>query len=298
VPLERALRVRFDRFLRPTSVLRQSVLVTAGALDPDSGQPLAGSYFFEPRWDPYERVATFALQRGARWVVSTLHTAVVRPPSEGSGVAGIRAFDDAPLGQPLWFEFTTGETVTDPGHDVDDAWPRVSYCEPVSGPPRLPAIRSVLGASCALAACHAPPGPAFGMDLSSAAAIRATALRVVAHQTVSSSAAGQPFVNPERFGENMARIDPGNPGDSYLLYKLLVNLGNYPAWNDPENGEAGWQTGLPPPSPPSGDEVERLRAAFVRLSPMPLGGTLKVSAMRALVAWIAQGASMPATECR
>jgi hypothetical protein len=90
----------------------------------------------------------------------------------------------------------------------------------------------------------------------------------------------------------MARVDPGNPGNSYLIYKLLINRENYPGPGDPAAADDLWENGLPALQAPSDAEIERLREQFVWLEPMPLGSSLRVDQMRALVTWIAAGAEL------
>ena len=268
-------------------MLRQSLLVTPGRFDPQTGETPAGSFFFLPVWDPYERTATFHLRPRDRWIPDTLHTAVVLPPADPSDITGIRAFDGAPLEQRVIFSFTPSASLSDP--DVDDAGPRVDWCDDVAGVAALPAARKAF-APCA--GCHGPSDPAAGLDLSSPEAIRRTALRVLAAEVVPLEHAGVTAETPTDFGQGMARIDPGNPGNSYLVYKLLINRENYPQPGDPEASDPYWERGMGPLQAPSNDELGRLRDAFVWMEPMPLGGGLSVSLMRSLVTWIAQGAEV------
>jgi hypothetical protein len=106
----------------------------------------------------------------------------------------------------------------------------------------------------------------------------------------------------------MALIDPGSPGDSYLLYKLLRNPKNYDAC-DPSGQGGPFCTAasdlksshrvLPLRNHqslrPSDDELTRLREWFVRGDPMPLdpanqGLGVGLSGLRAVSAFIAAGA--------
>ncbi len=291
-PLERALRMRFDRYLRPTSVVRQSVVVTPSLIDAETGAPKGPTVFFEPVYDPYDRIVVFQLASRARWVPSTLHSVRLLAPKDEADIAGFRAFDGAPLDEQVDYSFMTGAAVTDPTQDVDDVLPRVRYCEEDDGLTTLPAVATVLGSSCSLAGCHGS-SPMLGLDLSGPMAIRNTAVRVVARQTMTGPSVAAPVTNPSRFGDDMPRLEPGNAGNSYLVYKLLVQESNHPAAGETVDAPDPWLGGIAPSGPPPREELSRLRAWFVRGEPMPLGGHLEPDEMRAIVRWILQGAPTP-----
>jgi hypothetical protein len=293
-PLERALRLRFDRYLLPPSVVRQSVVVTPSLIDAETGAPKGPTVFFEPVYDPCDRIVVFQLASRARWVPSTLHSVRLLAPRDQADVAGFRAFDGAPLAEQVDFSFMTGDAVTDPSEDVDDVMPRVRYCEEDEGLTTLPAVASVLRSSCALAGCHGS-SPMLGLDLSGSTAIRSTAVRVVARQTMTGPSVAAPVTNPSRFGDDMPRLEPGNAGNSYLVYKLLVHAGNHPATGETLDAPDPWLGGMAPPGPPPLAELSRLRSWFVRGEPMPLGGHLGPDEMRAIVRWVLQGA--PTADC-
>jgi hypothetical protein len=69
----------------------------------------------------------------------------------------------------------------------------------------------------------------------------------------------------------MPVIDPGNPGTSYLLYKLLIGPGNF-GDDCATKYSVPTQTGGCPT--PDDAERQRLRDWFVRLEPMPYGDNL------------------------
>jgi hypothetical protein len=142
---------------------------------------------------------------------------------------------------------------------------------------------------CAFSPCHAAsatqPAP-MGLDFSRKSLIAATALGVTAHQTQTGEAATIADRSGNRFGRAMPLIDPSNPGNSYVMYKLLVNPQNFlPIWQQL-------------------DEIERLRAGAVPGIPMPgptgaatpptnqLGADAASSqaAMQLINDWIAHGA--------
>ena len=287
-PREKAMRIRFDRYMRPTSVIRQSVLVTSGLIDADSGTSNGPVIFFEPVYDPYERMLVYQLSPGARWTSTTLHSVVYEPPEDESDVTGFSAFDGAPLSEEISFSFMTSDAVSDPDNDVDDERPWVRFCETDDAPDELPAAFEVLRGRCASSGCHGGEQPVLGMDLGTDSGIRDTATRVVARQTLRGASVGAPVAESRRFGDDMPRLDPFNAGNSYMVYKLLVNDANHPG--EDETGDDPWLGGLPPPGPPPQDELDRLRAWFVQGQPMPPEDSLRPEEMRSLVRWILRGA--------
>jgi len=292
-PLDRAMRIRFDRYLRPASVIRQSVWVSPGLFDSEAGVPKGPLVFFKPVYDPYERMVVFQLAPGDRWTPTTLHSVKYEPPQDESDVTGFSAFDGAPLAEAVRFTFMTGDAVSDPDHDVDDNLAPVQFCETDEASDRYPAAYEVLRGSCGSASCHGGPEPLAGLDLSSPQGIRGTAIRVAARQTSRGASVGAPVANARRFGDDMPRVDPGNAGNSYLVYKLLINGANHPATGETLDDDP-WLGGLPPPGPPSWQELSRLRSWFVQGEPMPRGGHLSSGQMRSVVRWILQGAETPA----
>ena len=299
-PLERALRVRFDRYLHPASVIRQSVLVTPGIIDAESGEYTGSAVFFEPAYDPYDNVVAFQLETRRRWVPTTLYSVRLLVPVDAFDITGFKAFDGAPLENVVAFSFMTGSTVSNPDANVDDAVPRVRFCEHDDVSTKLPAVSSVLHASCAKAGCHGSSpasGPMLGLDLSHPAAIANTAIRVVARQTMTGPSVAATSTIPARFGDDMPRLDPHSAGNSYLVYKLLVNAGNHPSVGEAQREPDPWlggEVGLSPAERPSPEETARLRSWFVRGEPMPLNGRLEPDEMRAIVRWVLRGAATPA----
>lgn len=128
VPLDQSIRVQFDRFLSPLSVMRQSVCI-ASVGPTTSGAGHAGcEQFPRPEYDPVDRVAVWKpsrlLQPGVRYTV------VIRPPEEESDFDGIRAFDGAPLESAYVFAFTT-ERRSPCAEDSDCAEPARCACQDI-----------------------------------------------------------------------------------------------------------------------------------------------------------------------
>jgi hypothetical protein len=292
VPTNVVIELRFDRFLLPGDRLGAGLRLFTG--DPD-----ANSIGLVPEYNLIERVVLFHPQRALH--PNTLYTAEVVTSTDPN--LGFWAFDRAPLQEgvvPLRFSFSTG-----------------SGPLPVATPPVVPAETCdtmIAGPFASCANCHVtqpgdetvPPSkyPPMGLDLSSPAGLYYTAIQHVAHQAeTGNSAANQGLESPERFGVQMNIVDPGNPANSYLMYKLLAKPENYRL----DASEASCVTGYHAPVsdgnclPPSADEAAQLREWFVRGDAMPKNGVAVGSApviasishagLLRIGAWIATGAS-------
>jgi hypothetical protein len=100
----------------------------------------------------------------------------------------------------------------------------------------------------------------------------------------------------------MPIVDPGNPGNSYLFYKLLREPRNFLPELDARSPDCASShlVELPGGACPLPDEAERLRLAewFVVGEPMPIqpesgSRSLLRSGLDAVHAWIASGAECP-----
>jgi len=289
VPVDAAIELRFDRFLLPSTAVRQSVTVSTGT----------SGLFLIPTYDPTERVVVYRLPGGGIWLPGVRYTVEVFRPSEHPAGWGFRAFDGAELSDqgpaPLRFTFRTRRDTTP---TTSPPSPRPTFAE-VSG------VLDRVG--CAAAGCHRAaerrdcppedascPAPRMGLDLGSASGIAATALGRVAHQLDTGPSAGEVRA-ASTLGVGMPIIDPASPGSSFLFYKLLVNDRFGP-------GARGCTTRYLAPVPDTCGaaleaELERLRVAFVRGSPMPLGPDgaaprLTDADLRLLNDWIASGAAI------
>lgn len=282
-----SIRLVFDRFLLPTTTFRQSVCL----------QPVIGlvktladctaGILLEPAYDPVLRRITFrqpatslGLLSGKRYTIS------VFPPPDKASASGIRAFDGAPLSATFSRDFTTRDTEPTGGNTEP---PPTDLCDDVT--------HGVLQNTCATSGCHTGNGAAdhglilgaaAGLDLSTNAQLRATALSHVAHQTQTGEHADEGESSPSRFGRAMPILDPGRPGNSYLLYKLLANADN----GDPGSDANEERQRI--------EEIARLRAAVVVGMPMPpqdgAGAQVDQKHLEKLSAWILQGASTATCE--
>lgn len=310
VPIDAPIRIRFSRFLRPDTAVRQSVRVTGGTLDPDGGASIAGDAFLEPTYDVVERVVTYTLQ--GTWAPGVRYTVTLWSPDDplrAEDGRGFRAFDGAALKKSITFAFTAGTAAT---MNPVTPPPVMAACAQCIKGTFVPGAATFLAVSCGGIGCHNAPEPAVGLDLSSVAAIRRTAVGHVAHQTLTgptTPSSISPQATSALFGVGMPLIDPGQPGSSYFLYKMLFTDPDAPAdsvatladWNQ-VGIDGGAPKGHPPLSlkesvggdtQPSDAENQRLRS-FVQGTHMPLKA-FSASDAKAVAAWIASGAPLADT---
>ena len=286
IPRDTTIELRFDRYIRPTDAVRQSIRLFTGSTD--------NSQFLEPTYDVVERVVVYELTRTL--APDTLYTVEIKIPTEDSP-NGFHAFDGAPLtadgSAPLRFNFRTREEEP----------------PPPSGRPPAPTCGEILDVfrdSCAR--CHSSPlespgpeetdagcgagerydqavgcvkVPRQGLRLGSRDGLVHTAIGKVAHQTEIGPSGGTPLANPDRLGVQMPIVDPGKPGNSYLMYKLLRNRNNLGPCTTDYNVDLAGQCAF------DEDEAERLREWFVRLDPMPADGfSIPRQDLNDIQAWI------------
>ncbi len=298
VPINASLTLRFDRYLNPATVNRQAIRVFTG--DPGESPAIP----FDVVYDPIERVVQYRMPSGYSFVPQALYQIELVVP-ESADDFGVRAFDGAPLGPgdaPLSTSFFTSAVSETPPVDVAPS------CDEI--------VEQVLKndqlGNCASSECHRSNANKLGaapeaLWLDGRANLRVTAINRVAHETELGDAAGVPLKNSPRFGVQMPLIAPGNPGNSYLLYKLLRKPENFEPC---QNSGAATVCATPadpcfslyPQLPlaedeclqPSVDESVRLREWFVRgeAMPFPRGAARSVSlqGLRAIAAFIAAGA--------
>jgi hypothetical protein len=337
VTISTSIVLHFDRFLLPQKVIRQTICIRAGT-DPVASAAECtdpGGLFLEPEYNPVTRSATFRLEPAERLAPDTLYRITVFAPPTAD-VAGFFAFDGAALERPYVFDFRTQPAG---GAEQDEVAPTsAAYCAAIacfaacaagdtacreacrpsciedtcSGDGDLfneiLATGDRLLTSCAFGQCHAPSiaDPAFiamGLDLSSGASVLATAIGKTSHLSQTGEASTQGDLGPVRFGRAMPIVEPGNPGNSFLLYKLLINPLNYPRPGGARD-VAGFQR-----------EIDRLRKSAIPGLPMPAqigsapaegifpasfdpDGSINYRHAQLIHAWIAAGAIVdPAGQC-
>jgi len=122
------------------------------------------------------------------------------------------------------------------------------------------------------------------------AGLALTAVGRVAHETEQGGAAQHVSDHPRRFGVSMAVVAPGDPGQSYLLYKLLSSS-RFPL--DPSDPSDAIASG----------EADRLRLSVVTGLSMPAKSVASESLAanpanwfvetERISQWIAAGAQLP-----
>jgi len=319
IELSASFRLSFDRFLLPHKVIRQSVCLHPTTAKVDSIEDCSSPYqpFTEPEYNPVLRQVVYRLPEGNRLVADTLYrfTVFAAPTLDDSGLF---AFDGAPLARRYAFDL---KTKSDISSARDEPLPSAErYCSAqlcfsscvnssdsqsckdscaklclgnecgsladgnlLGGPPG-----GALFAACTAGGCHSPAtadsdGPAMGLDLSTVVALSQTAVGKTAHQTQGGHGATIPHLSGTLFGRAMAVIEPYNPGNSYLMYKLLVS---------PHNHGASYDA-----SPSLGPAIERLHAGVVVGLPMPAATSVTAKQpavspqlMQLISDWIAHGA--------
>lgn len=277
VPRNAPFEIRFDRPLLPRTAVRQSIAVYP------AGAPGAG-VFFQPVYDPLERVVTFAPDGTANWEAGLVYEVLIHVPKEGVRDSGFLSYDGALLAKdgslPLEFAFKTARA------DPPSPPP----------PPAAPTCATALGIfdSGGCLQCHLGIGnPPLGLALESGGSLESTAVGRVAHETDTAGVAGRVLVDPARFGVAMPIIAPGDPADSYLLYKLFENPENYGT----DGCSTAHQVALPEGQclVPSPAEIGRMQNWFLRADPMPpppFPGSLSTAELRALQDFVRAGASL------
>ncbi len=272
VPTDVAFTVRFDRFLRPDTAIRQSIVLFTGDRGNLAPPPSNTRPELVPEYDLVERSVRYRLPPGFTLRPRALYT-VELPIATDAQPFGFRAFDGAPLGgdRALRLSFRTA------------AGPA-----PAAAPLAVPSCDEFLAllAPCASSGCHGSREPSIppsmGLALDSWEALARTALGKPAHQTELGATTGQSAQAPARFGVNMPVIDEGRPDNSYLMYKLLLSPDVYV----PRAGEscaAGARC-----EPPEPAELLRLAEWFVRGEAMPASGSLHHGTASSIQAFIAE----------
>jgi hypothetical protein len=271
------LHIRFDRFLLPTTSIRQSVRIYSG--NPDN------ALFPEPEYDLVERVVIYRVPPLDSGLLYTVE--ILRPEDDDN--FGFKAFDGAHLEEgevPLRFDFRTNKL---PPITPSPAPPAPATCKDA-----LDVFSTSSGGGCASGICHNSAGstncpsgsaatldgdcipvPRMGLELTTREALISTAIGRVAHQAETGSKTGVPLSNPPRFGTAMPIIQPQRPELSYLMYKMLRRDDSfYAAVGNPDTCVTQYPL-LPFGAQsscimPSVEERTRLREWFVRGEPMPL----------------------------
>jgi hypothetical protein len=201
LPADGAIEISFDRLLKPASAVRQS-FVLRDAFGANVDPPLV-------TYEPVTRTLRIASPRppGVEWLLPDQpYVLALGIPRDGEELGGFRAVDNATLETRAArvFAFTaTRATGT-------RAEPNIAYCTH---------IEPLLRARCAR--CHRADDATSGLDLASAAGITASLGRTA--RVLASQGNANAGTAPGRiFPGDMPILTPGNPAQSFLLYKVLL----------------------------------------------------------------------------
>jgi hypothetical protein len=200
---------------------------------------------FAAQYDPVDRVATWIIR--GRILRRTRYNVRLFAPKDPQDQNGVRAFDGTPLEKEFTFAFTTGDR--DPGFEPPRTFGFCAEkqlcplpdgaCDGAAPTAVTSSVHHFFANNCTSGGtCHGggggtggPSGSVLRLDDDGTGGGFAAALRhLVDHAVVASeTATGPDPVNPIRnvlapFGRNMPYIDATNPGNSYLLYKLILAL--------------------------------------------------------------------------
>ena len=206
LPVDGAVQIAFNRYLLPSTGIRQSIRIVT-ATGASTGSPRV-------QYDPVARTLNVlspneAGDGGAPWLVEG-QTYRVQLSVAQEGEDGLRALDGATLAEPVEITFL----VTGRGAVPD---PKPSFCNDIA---------PIFLGKCDGDTCHGAGGKqAAGLMLTTAAGFRGTARgnddgRVA--QGANTGATDTPTPTPRVFGVNMPLVKPGDPGNSWLLYKVLL----------------------------------------------------------------------------
>ncbi|WP_437746385.1 hypothetical protein WME73_16330 [Sorangium sp. So ce302] len=269
--------LKFDRYLLPSSVSAtvgaESVCVSGDLATVQTYADCVNPIALAPTYNPVQREVIFRQIEGMPGLVpGTRYALTVFKPADEAALSGIRAFDGASLGGNTRIEFSVA--ATNPPQAMPERPPSGDfYCQRdlecvaemcADDPVCSVCVKGAAYFLSTCVGCHFDGSAAAGLNLNLGGpmfnridALLDTAIGRTAHQTQMGEKAHMGEASPERFGRAMPLIDPGNPGNSYLLYKILIGQ----SASDPSlSADAAEKLR---------QETERLQAAFVVGMPMP-----------------------------
>jgi hypothetical protein len=295
--IDQPIILQFDRFLNPVTVTRQSLVLTdlnGNAVD-----------YPPPSYDPVTLTVSIHPPPGQPWLNAGTMYEVTLPvaSSDGGYPYGLLAIDGATLTPTPPIEFMANPAASPPYAGP----PTMGFCNDVFSP--------IFQNTCSYGTCHIAANPSIpdvdaghpplGLDLSSAAGVRATAINQVADESNTGPAA-QPASNNQSvpFGIDMEIIQAGSPGLSWMVYKTLLAVPEA-ASDETVGGDSGISA-YGQNITPAISAAERARLSNFILGqsmPYPNPSTMEPSTsfltegdMERLSIWIAQGAQTP-TSC-
>lgn len=205
-----SIQIAFDRFLLPSTVIRQS-FVLVDSFNKAVASPLVA-------YDPVTRVVTLSNPNtnGDPWLLVDQPYKVVFPVPAGSDdQSGVRAIDRATLDPAVLHQI--GFQVAAPRSDLPKET-TIRFCRDV-----LP----VLQLRCTQSGCHNTPEgggsrPVQGLVLATSVGVLNTAINRASVEANTGPLAGPGRAPGRVFGVDMPIVAPGNPSNSWLMYKLLL----------------------------------------------------------------------------
>lgn len=286
LPADGTVQIAFDRLLAPDSVTRQSFEISDGS-----------GVYLEPvvTYDPVARIVSLQSPNppGTTWLTvgATYYVQIGQAKaSDTTGLTGPKAIDGATLTQAVneVFQAVAPAAGGTPGADR-----AIDFCDDV-----LP----VFIAHCSGGPCHSGPSdgsePREGLILDAPAGLLNTAVNRVSQESNTGALAGLPSA-PEQFGLDMPIIAAGSPGDSWLMYKLLLAPNPPATAPDPASCEDAGVPGpvsqassadpLAPSVPLSASEQAILNEMVLgEPMPYPPQTALGLDEMERIRAWISQ----------
>lgn len=198
------VQIAFDRYLHPVTTGAESVILRDAQRNVVVfPRPLRVIY------DPVARLVTVAgPEEGKVWLTEGKSYELVLPVAPADGdVGGFRALDRAALEGERILAFSAGKASGGP-----QAIPKVDFCADV-----LPLFAD----KCTNGTCHAATGPnAASLVLETSLGVNKTAISRAANGSNSGALAGRGSSPGRLFGVDMPIVDPNNPGNSWLMYKI------------------------------------------------------------------------------
>jgi hypothetical protein len=259
------IQIAFDRYLLPSTIRRQSF-----SLLDSSRTELVDQ--FGTIYDPVARTVTITgpAGPGKAWLVpeQTYRLILKVPADPDSDVSGFRAIDRAALAAPREYVFRARQA-----EKQEQLEPAVDFCADV-----LPLFK----AKCGAPACHGSTDqPAASLILESSNGVQTTAIARLAQSANTGPSAFSTEEAGRIFGLDMPIITPGDPGSSWLMYK--IELAPQPVV---DAGPAPNVVCTPPPGTP-------LQAPAPPFTPLPFAQTSATDAERTVLSNYVLGREMP-----
>jgi hypothetical protein len=230
------IRVQFDRFLASDIANHDAFCVSRV----NSEECLTGANGFTVEYDPVDRVVV--LKPPAKGLDVGMYKVRVLAPGNAGDTTGVRAFDGVPMAEEVsWGLTVDASTMAQEPNRKLDFCSAEQACQMPTDPkpgPDLDSVNDLVQGCAGSNGCHVPsPGDksrtgealllSIGED---AGGVPAQVRRLIAEHQVAPQTATDPDPGQARkpgeepFGRNMPFIDPGQPGNSYILYKMIIGM--------------------------------------------------------------------------